>query len=184
VHRTDLREALKYLKQFVHRKRSPEMCLAFQNGALIFQMGAVSAKALAEGTWTGSGYVSALVVLGLLEGMPDEEQIQVTFEDDRLRVGYLSFPCRWEEDAQPPVTLPLGASLLDYLRYGLVYSEAELRRSGLMQLVRQAQDKRDSAIRQAVKALKPLGIDRDDLLDLLERRLRAKATTGKQNHEK
>jgi hypothetical protein len=179
VQRTDLREALKYLKQFVHRKQSSEICLAFQHGAIVFQMGAVSAKALAEGAWLGSGFCSALVVLALLEGLPDEEQVQFTLEADRLRVGSLSFPCRWVEDAKPPVTLPIGASLLDYLRYRLEYSEAELSRSGLTQLVRQAEDKRDVAIRQAVKALKPFGIGRQDLLDLLEARLRGEPGTAK-----
>jgi len=172
LERTDLREALKYLKRFVYRKRSSEICLAYQDGALIFQLGAVSAKAQAEGSWPGSAFCSTLVVLALLEGLPDDAQVRFSVDGDRLRVAGLSFPCRWVLDDRPPVTLPLGYTLTTLLALREEYPEAELSRSGLLPLVREAEAKRNYAVARAATALKGLEITKADVFAFVDEHLR------------
>jgi hypothetical protein len=172
VQRTDLRDALNFLKPYVRLKKPGTANIVFDSGVLIIQAGPVSARLRAEGTWDGTATCSGLVILGLHEGLPADDQIAIAFESERLRVGNYSFPCGWDELRDLPVTLPLGASVNMILSCRLLYTEAELTRAGLIADLRNAEKSRDKAFAAAAKALRPLEITERDLMEYHALRLK------------
>jgi len=174
VNRAEFREALRFIKQYLPPKRKKvDIYLAYEAGKLVVQIGPLAATAEAQGTWEGVARCSPLVVLALLQGLPDMEQIPVQVEHgNRLRVGHLTFECEWDTSPDRPIQLPLNATLSTVLSLPYRYSQDEIDRAGLTFVLRDAEKKRNTALNKAAEALKPLDISRDEVFAWVERRLK------------
>jgi len=186
VNRADLRDALKYLKPYSKSKKPGRAAIVLDSGVLILQSGPVSARMRAEGQWIGTARFAPIVFVALHEGLPEADQIAISVNGDRLRVAGFTFPCSWDDLREPPISLPLNASVNLILSYRLLYTEAELTRAGLIAELRNAETRRDKALAAAAQALEPLEITRRDLIEYHELRIRQlylRAADGEDGHQ-
>ncbi len=169
-----LRAALKYLKRFTNKTHTMNVYWGYDTEGLMLQMGSTQAHADAVGNWQGMARSSYNLALAVLEGLPDTATVNMYVENGKLHVGGVSSICMWDDRQGPLAHTPLAGDLESLLALRLHNSSEELERSGMTNLVIEAERKRNNMVTRAVTALRPLGITRGEILGLIEERLKRK----------
>jgi len=179
VDRAMFRDALRLAKK-VRGVGSQPALLTYENDRLRIELGGCEFFCNAEGTWEGQVKIPSAFLRELYSSVPKgDEPVQVSTDGRNLRIGQLSVKCEWTALAYPRITMPLGASLQDYLMLPFKYSQTDIDRSDLATLLADAQAKKARFIERATSVLKPLGIKEFHLNCLVDDVLRERA-----KHEK
>ena len=144
----------------------------FDSEGLMLQMGSSQAHASATGEWQGIARCSPKFAFALIEALPDTKTVSLRVEGGKLYVGGSSATCMWDDRQGSLASIPLAGDLESLLALRIQHNPQELERAGLINMVLEAERKRNNMISRAVTALRPLGITRGDLLELLEERLK------------
>lgn len=171
VNRQEFAEALSTIRRTTDKAERGEAIMTFEDEALVVHCGGASARAGAEGEWPGRLRVSSSALLGLGEVLPEENPLPVQVTGDKLRIGSVSISCTWDETERELVAIPMNANLLRLLQVDQQYPDDVLEGSGLAMKIEEARQHSESLLDEAVETLAPLGITREDLVELLQSRL-------------
>jgi hypothetical protein len=198
VSRKELLQALRTMRKFGSRKKVGEALLSFeacgivihlrsararaaaraaragepQVGTLVIHLGGLTARAAARGSWGGEAVVPGPFVANFSRSLPDADPVAVRVERGRLKIGIVSVACTWHPRVAPRIPLPVNAELPHVLRIALEHGWEEIQRAGLEDVVSEAEEKRDALIERALRVLEPLGVEYEDLWELVDSTLR------------
>jgi hypothetical protein len=145
-----------------------EFTLRFEDGEIVADVAGASVSIPARGTWSGVVTVHrrALAVLATIAGGPTP--IVIT-EDGMLRVGGLSFTCRFTPLTHLNLDLALDPSLLQVLRLRRDHTDEELLAAGLLDQVEQAERELDRMIESSANRLQEVGNFLADIREMVRR---------------
>jgi len=169
VDRAKLLHALAVLKKIGLKQRAQAL-FWFGDGELWIEMEGASVSVPASGQWKGQGRVAGHYLCHLAlpkSGGP----VRIRREEKGLAIEDYVLSCAWQVPVAYPIELPIGAELLATLRAIHGRTEEEIERSGLRLVARGARERQAKLIRKAAGVLKPLGIDTQDIRELVERQL-------------
>ena len=171
VQRKDLLEAFRPLRLVKNRKDVPEAIVSMEGDTLCFSVIGMSTYANAEGSWTGEVRIPGAFLLALAKMPPPGDPVVVAVREGRLHFGALSTACVEQASWKSEIPLPLDPSLSELLRLRYLYTAERIERAGLKIRVEDAHDRAAKLLGQAAKSLAPLDITREDLRDLLVKKL-------------
>jgi len=172
VDRDQLAEAFRLLKRHARPKRTTVTVLSREGEDLVVQSGGVETRARMLGRWEGEARVRGVMLFDAVKGFALERDAKIRVENGRLVFETFSMPCDWERNTAPRVLIPIGASLLDILRLAERFTDEELERNGVLDTVRDARRKRTRLIRAGARELQLLQVSEDDLVALVDQKLR------------
>lgn len=172
VARAELQRALRLLIKFYKAKDQGEAILTFAEGELHIELVGSGVSVPANGRWDGEVRVPGMFMVAMAKALPPENPMPIFVEAGRLHMGRQSAPCIVQRAAQKRIELAINAPLADILRVRLSCSDAEIERSGLSRLVRDAEHQRDAMIERAAEQLRKLEVRREDLRHLVDESLR------------
>lgn len=152
--------------------QSEEAILSLSDGSLVISMAGMEMSAQADGMWEGQARVSGRVLTAVAKMPPSADPVHIVIEGSTIRIGPLGYPVVWQGWAPAVIRLPMNPTLDLILAVGRRYSPEEIERAGLSKLVEDSRRKRDDLIARVVEVLKPLRIERKDILTWLEEHLR------------
>lgn len=171
VPRAELQDALKALK-VVKPKSVPEAVILFSGEELEIVLSGVTVRAAAAGTWPGAVRVGGHFLLGLAHAAPagdPGQPVMVSVEEGRLKIAGTSCACTVENSTPPGlIKISLNAALPEKLFVRQTQTDDEIARSGLTQLIEQAEEERDKLVTRAAEVLRPLAIQAQDLRNLVD----------------
>jgi hypothetical protein len=170
-----LRRELTPLRKLLRRATIEFVGLSYDGDKLTFTAPGLAATVVARGQWPTTPVKVQANLVSLLIDAPDQAKanVRLSYDGQRLHVGdSVSLPAEEVGDGRPAVDLLPPANLLEALCMGLRYPAGDLRTSGLYDKVREARVELDKRLERAAKALAPLGIDKADLGDMVDARLR------------
>lgn len=174
VNRNEFAQALKTLDKFIKPNKSGEAIFFFENNKLNIQLGGVRTQASAEGTWSGQARVPNSRLIHLWKGLPEDDPLIVRVEGGYIYIGGFAISCVWQGSEGKLIELPLDPPFSLVLSLPLKYSEDDISRSGLANVVLRAEKHRDSLVAQCVKLLSPLEVTTADIRRMIDESLRRK----------
>lgn len=171
-----LRSTLASLSRVVGPKTRDHVILSYDEDGLHLETAGAAMTVPATGSWTGQARVAGAAFLLMHRVLPRAGQISIRVEDGKLYLGGTALPCAWEKTTQPSIPLPLNLTDLDVLKLARIYPVDRLEAAGIGTRVADAEEWLASMLDRAAKILEPLGIGRDALEALAERRLREHQT--------
>jgi len=158
------------------KKRLGDALLGFDGKHLRIDLGGVVGKAPATGDWTGEARVAGEFILGLARTPPGVGPVRLVAENGDLLVEFgdsrRATACAWESSPRPDDGLPLDAGLAEKVAFGLTHTKEETARLGLTDVVGEAMERAERLFAAAAQALKPLGITKEQVRDLVRGSLR------------
>lgn len=173
IQRKDLLEALRPLRLVKNRKNAPEAIVSMEGDTLCFSVIGIATYANAEGSWTGEVRIAGAFLLALAKMPPPGDPVIIAVRDGRFHFGSLSTACIEQAAWKSEIALPLDPSLVELLQLVFAYPADRIERAGLKKRVEEAQVRAAKLLDQAATTLAPLDITRDDLRDLLVRKLKS-----------
>mgnify|MGYP001618325670 CR=1 FL=1 len=152
--------------------QSEEAILSLCEGSLVISIAGIEMSVKADGMWEGQARVSGRVLTAVAKVPLSDDPVHIVLEGSTIRIGPLGYPVVWQGWARTVIRLPMNASLDLVLAVGQRYSSEEIERAGLSKRVEDSLRKRDELIARAVEVLKPLRIERKDVMAWLEEYLR------------
>ncbi len=193
VNRKQLLQAFRQIKAVKGFQGQPAK-VTYTDGQLKISFGGCSFSADATGTWTGEVEVPDTFIRQVAKApLSGKGPVTVATDGKTFRIEGIVIDCRWNALVYPRIELPLDAPTVEVLSLPRKYSADDIERSGLTNRVRQAEQERDTILKEAEALLekaakvlwplgfcgkKPLGIDGADLQRMLEERLRELAAGG------
>ena len=116
--------------------------------------------------------MSGQFVLAMAKHPPAIDPLTIRVEAGRLRIAGLSVPCEWQETGAAKLEIPIGTSLIEILRIGIQNTDEALEASGILEPIQDARRQCMSLIVKAANTLRPLGVRRTDVKDLVNDRIR------------
>ncbi len=165
-------EALKMFRKTAKKKGAGEAILSYESGMLTIQISGVVARAEAHGDWPGEVRVSGRQISNLWNLVPPGDPVELSVYEDKLQIETLSIHCVWQQKDAARIYLPLDAPLPVILSAALKYTPEEITSSGLADVVRDAEEKRDELIDRAVKIIDPLDISCEELRRFVDEQVR------------
>jgi len=152
--------------------------MAFENGFLSFESGAVMAVMRATGDWEGRAVFSPEIPRALATGPPEVDPIPMAYADGHILIGGMTIRCQWSLPRQELAHEIENPGLVDLLALGRTLTRAEIRGSELGKRIRSASEKTERRIRNAAAQLIELEISEQQIRALVEARIsfRTRAT--------
>jgi hypothetical protein len=169
--RNDFVEAGSLLLRLAKPKNGEEALLFYEDGRLVIDLGGMSSGVPTHGSWLSGVRTSAVFILSLFRVPPEEEEIVVSFDGTRLKVGNSSMDASATSLATEGRTLPMDLTDAQLLAWSINLSDGELQEAGYEVAVKSAWIKSEEQIAKAVKPLERYGISKDDLREMLTRKL-------------
>lgn len=170
------KSALASLSRVVGPKTRDHVILSYDEDGLRLETAGAEMAVPATGRWTGQARVAGAALLRMHRVLPRLGQLPIRVEEEKLYLGGTALPCIWEETTQPSIPLPLNLTDLDVLKLARVYPAERLEAAGIGTRVADAEAWLASMLDRAANILEPLGIGRETLEALAERRLREHQT--------
>jgi len=166
-----LLDALRHLR-IGGRARDAEIVVSFDGDCLTLDGQGIQLRIPAIGRWSGMARVPARPLDALVRVPPAGEHIVLRFVDDRCYFGSFSVRGSWQDIGPALIDVPLNADLPMILALRFQYNEVELKGSGLADRVDNAWKLAEALILKAVPPLTQLGLDAEDLRQLVREKLR------------
>ena len=151
--------------------RHAEAVLSFSDGKLNVDIQGVTSAIRARGRWTGQVRIP-VTMLSAIEGGLGKGELLLTVQGQALSFDDMTVGCVWDDSVRASIRFPQTSDIINKLRTFDRYTEDEIDRSGLGGIARDAYEERDKMIKRAAKALAPLGIEAEDVRDLVNRHVR------------
>ncbi len=163
----------KHATQVFARKRLPlgPVLMAFENGFLSFESGAVMAVMRAEGEWQGRAVFSPEILRALATVPPDVDPIPIAYADEHILIGSMTIPCRWDLPRQELTQEIINPGIVDLLALGRTLTRSEIRGTELGKRIRSANEKTERRIMNAASQLFELEISEREIRALVEARV-------------
>ena len=153
--------------------------LTFDESSLIFSLGGFHFAVPATGYWSGEVLVAANFLKQLGQGpLLTDHEIRVSTDGVELTIGMMFVGCEWHGLEYPRLELPLDARLCDVLALRWKYSETDIARSGLSDRFCKAEADCTQLIDKTVEPLRPLGVSRRMIQNMVDSALKALAGTS------
>ncbi len=149
------------------RKPMGEAMLSYWDGKLEISCSGIAVSVPARGTWPGQARVPGQFIVGLAKVPPAGDPVTFRVEGDRLSISTLSVVCTWQQPAARTIHVPVNPSLTWLLSLPLHYTGDEIGKAALAGDIQTAQARGGRLIARALTALKPFGVLRDDLAQLV-----------------
>ncbi len=172
VDRGELLQALKSVKQLFKRKSNTDAILSFDGETLRIETLGMSLGVAAHGEWSGSVRFPCSFLQIVAAVPPDTDPVSVSVVNGRLQLNRSFTPCVWEDDAANHISLPLNAPFTMVLSVAYHYTPDDIEKSGLKDLVAEAEQTRDSLVSRSHSALEVFGITRAELRALVDEKMR------------
>lgn len=177
VDAAEFRARLKGLKRFRKGMRDKSVVVSYEAGNLSLATPGVTVTLPAEGRWPRPVRAPAQLLTVLIQvPPPGDEPVVIAFDGERLRIADCSMRASTDKYSRPRVDVLPTKRFFDLLRMGAKWSREDLEKEGLLGQVLEAESKRDKLLGKAEGLLLRLGIDRNDMDELLEAKLRGQTT--------
>ena len=171
VNRLHFLECLKLIGKVKNATPNAEALLWAENGELFVSVPGVETSADATGVLPGRVRVPFWFVRGLAKIPPPGDPLVVKVRDGKLMIGSVSAPCIVEYESREKIELPLNATPLSILKLAYRHTPMEIESSGLAKPVADAEEWRDGQITRAHNHLYELGVTREELVELVDRKI-------------
>ena len=182
ANRQELLEAFKQLKKFAKAQKGVEAIWSYGEGQLTIQCAGLAVRIAAVGEWPGEARIPGSALAGLARALLSPlwldtltDPLPVTVSDGHLRLSTFSVECVWTEAVANRIVVAMNESLVDLLAIRQQHSDAEIEHAGITSAVREAERKRDVLIAEATEGLWPLGVTKEDLMELVQATVRRHA---------
>jgi hypothetical protein len=172
VDRAALIGGLRRLARTLKSAKAGEAVLRFEGGQLFIRIGGAEVALSATGRWSGEARVNGAWVLAIAQYPPATDPIFIRIEKSRLHLARLSVPCEWQETGAAVLQIPIEASIVEILRIGLDKTDDILQQSGIHEPIADARRQCKTLVVKAANALRPLGVKRIDVQELVNDRIR------------
>jgi hypothetical protein len=173
VNRAEFSEVLARIASQGKTAETANVSVTCEDNSLLFCLPGIELRAAAQGNWHGQVLLPVRTLISLASApLPDGDPLVLSVEGNTLHLGTLRLSCRWEPTPRKLIELPLNPQLRTLLRIPIAYSEDDIRRSGLSEVITKALQEKDEVAEQACGILKPLGVRPDDLRRLVEESIR------------
>lgn len=165
-----------------NKKKKPKIekaILAFDNGFLTIECNDITAVMNAKGQWHGKVEFSESVVTALSLQPVNSNPVVISYLDEKLNLGGLRVTCDWVSSSKGMIEKLKNPSLIDIFAMYRTQPVLELKRSGIDERYKLAQQKMKRALATATKRLDGLEITEEDLLNLIEHKITAKIDSFK-----
>lgn len=125
----------------------------------------------AVGTWTGTARAPASLVAALAVSPPVGDRVELTCAEGVIRCGPIKVAATWLPISTTLCRMPPADDWLRGITLRHAKSRGELLREGLTDEVAAAERKLEQLADRAAKSLAATGVTRDDVRQLIERRL-------------
>lgn len=160
--------AMKMLRSLGKPRKGAEAVISFVDGCVNIRLDSGATGCPAEGEWVGEVRVPALFIISLISVPPGSDPVVIRFADGRLHVGGSSILGEWQSPPSAAVWLPANACLGEILSLQNKYSEDDITRSGLDEVVESATEEAEKKILIASAALEQLGVEPYDVREMVE----------------
>lgn len=175
----DRHEFAHAMKTFNVRSLPRSAMLAFEGGFLSIEAGNALVTMRADGQWQGRARFSANLLKALALVPPKENPVVILYEGERLHIGTLAVPCKWQVVSKAFIKDVTRPSPLDLVAMDQTLPRSEIHGTGLAKRIAQARLSLAANVQQAAKLLKDAEITEQDLFDLLEQRIRQRFGRGR-----
>jgi hypothetical protein len=178
---TDARELQSSVQQLLvnreeyHDTDIVEICV----GTDSVELRAVGTETAISGTGKQSGIarlpISVLSKIGVLAMQFKKKTITVLLKDGQAKIetAVVSHPAiNLDAKGSAPILIPVNASDLDILATAEVVSKEDISDAGLKERLKRAIESREAAVERAVEALDVFGVQKDELLDLVNKHIK------------
>ena len=148
----DLVTALKLVRKFAGgEKKIGEAALGFDGADMLIGLTGVTHRAPATGEWPGTARVPGDFVMRFVHIAPTNDPVDLTVVGDQLAIRSTSWAydiaCTWEKAARLDVGLPVNATLLDKVAFGLAHDQEQVEALGLTGVIGPAMAELRSGLR-------------------------------------
>lgn len=179
----DLKEfnhAMRIFKVGMERKNAkkhqvilPAM-LSFNDGFMSIESDDKLMVVKATGEWHGKAQFSQSIIKALALVPPNANPVLVSYSDGKISIATMKAPCDWESISHKLLEKLLHPSMLDIFAMWRTQPAAELRVNGMDKHHKLAQLKMMKITASASKKLEEFEVTQQDLLNLIEAKVRAK----------
>lgn len=145
--------------------------MAFENGYLSFESGAVTVVMHAEGEWQGRATFSSKILCMLAAVPPNIDPIPIAYAENKILIGSMTTPCEWSLPRQKLAQEIANPSLVDLLAIGRTLTRSEVTGTEQGKKIRSAIATSNRRIKKAADQLGDLDISVDDIRALVELRI-------------
>ena len=148
--------------------------LSFSDGFLSIESDDKVAVMHASGEWHGKAQFSSSIVKALALVPSNINPVMINYADGRLSVGTTSIVCDWELASQGMIAQSTNPSLIDVFAMWRAQPAEQLLAKGITQQNKLAKLKLLKATASAAKKLDEFEVTQDDLLKIIEAKVKAK----------
>lgn len=172
VDRTELIQTLKSISRLIKANSKAEAVLSFDEETLQMELPGMSVGVAAKGEWPGRARVAATFLQMMARVPPTTDPVSFAIADGRLKVDGSATNCTWEADSGNRIALPLNPPFQMILSTAYHYTPDDIEKSGLKDLVADAEKQRDKLIGQALSHLNEFGVTKAELRALVDAKMR------------
>jgi len=164
--------ALKSLRISVLARQKDEAIISFSDGVLRIRIQDEEVEVPASGSWTGSAKIVARTLIPIVTFPPDPDPLPLRFEDERFFIAGWSVNGTWHAEGVREFSVPSDATDVELAALRRRYGDEQLEEAGLLHDARNAEQSLRQQVAQAAKILSGSGISEEDLLALVERKVK------------
>lgn len=182
----DLKEfnhAMKIFKVGMERKNAkkkqltlPAM-LSFNDGFLSIESDDKIIVVRATGEWNGKAQFSQSTIKALALVPPNVNPVIISYAEERISIATMTVSCDWESASKALIDKLTNPSMLDIFAMWRTQPAVELRAQGIDKQHKLAQEKMMKVTASASKKLEEFEITQQDLLNLIEAKVKAKISS-------
>lgn len=174
VSQRELADAFKTLRTYIRRYENVEAVFTFNEGALTIDVPGIKVRVSGKSSLCGQAYVRWYYLYCVAAEVPTDDPVLIRVEAGRLIIGSTSLPCNWQETIAKLIEMPMDAPLSDILELRLQYDDEQIARSGLTEIVWNAELRMHELVNQAAALLEQFGVEYVEILQLVEDSLKRK----------
>jgi hypothetical protein len=172
--------AMKTFKVGVERKNAkkkpvilPAM-LSYHDGFLSIECDDKVTVMHANGEWHGKAQFSANVVKAFVLVPLATNPVIISYSDSKISIGATTITCSWESASQGMIEQVTNPSLIDVFAMWRTQPAEQLIANGIKQKNKAAKEKLLKATASAAKRLESFAVTQEELLDLIESKVKAR----------
>ena len=148
--------------------------LSFSNGFLSIDSDDKVAVIHATGEWHGKAQFSSSIIKALALVPLNTNPVMINYADGRLSIGTTSMACDWALASQGMIAQTTNPSLIDVFAMWRTQPAEQLLAKSITQQNKLAKEKLLIATASAAKKLDEFEVTQDDLLKLIEAKVKAR----------
>jgi len=166
-------------KSKAKKQKIEKAMLAFDHGFLTIECNDKTTVMNAKGEWHGKAEFSENILSALSLVPANSNPVVISYSSGKLKIDRLNVTCDWVSSSQGMIDKLNNPSLLDIFAMWRTQPVLELKRSGIDKQYKLAQQKMKRSLVNAAKRLDGFEVTEDDLLSLIELKIKSKIDSFK-----